>query len=211
MKRKFPALLLAAVLVIVMGGSALASGVTYVNRTELFDFKPGSMYHVTDLFENFKNVMPGDVLEQKIIVQNSSEERVRIWLQCKYDAWTMTEAGDFLDKLKLTVISGNNKIFEAAAGEKAQLTKPKLLGTFKEGGKVELTVRLEVPIELGNEYMGQIGIVPWTFSVEEVPDDDTPDTGDWFEIGIWAGTAVLLTLAIVILLIIQRKKRVEAK
>ena len=206
MKRVFAILLM----LFLLGGSALASGVTYVDRTELFDFKPGSAYEVTDLFENFKNVMPGDVYEQKITVQNSSKGRIRIWLQCKYDAYTTTEAKDFLNQLRLTVVSGNTAIFEAEAGEKAQLTEPKLLGTFRENGKVELTVKLEVPIELGSEYMGQVGVVPWTFKIEEVPEDDTPDTGDWFEAGIWMGAAALLALAIVILLVVQKKKKAEA-
>ena len=201
---------IALLLAMVMGGSALASSVTYVDRTELFDFKPGSVYEVTDLFENFKNVMPGDTYEQKITVQNSSKGRIRIWLQCKYDAYTTTEAKDFLNQLKLTVVSGNTEIFEAEAGEKAQLTEPKLLGTFRENGKVELTVKLEVPIDLGSEYMGQVGVVPWTFKIEEVPEDDTPDTGDWFEAGIWMGAAALLALAIVILLVMQKKKKAEA-
>ena len=201
---------IALLLAMVMGGSALASSVTYVDRNELFDFKPGSVYEVTDLFENFKNVMPGDTYEQKITVQNSSKGRIRIWMQCKYDSYTVTEAKDFLNQLKLTVVSGNTEIFEAEAGEKAQLIEPKLLGTFRENGKVELTVKLEVPIDLGSEYMGQVGVVPWTFLIEEVPEDDTPDTGDWFEAGIWAGAAALLALAIVVLLVMQKKKKAEA-
>ncbi len=201
---------IALLLALVMGGSAMASSVTYVDRNELFDFKPGSVYEVTDLFENFKNVLPGDTYEEIITVQNSSKGRIRIWMQCKYDSYTRTEAKDFLNQLKLTVVSGNTEIFEAAAGEKAQLTEPKLLGTFRENGKVELKVTLEVPIDLGSEYMGQVGVVPWTFLIEEVPEDDTPDTGDWFEAGIWAGAAVLLMAAIVILLILQKKKNAQA-
>jgi len=202
---------IALLMAIVMGGNAMASSVTYVDRTELFDFKPGSVYEVTDLFENFKNVLPGDVYEQTITVQNSSKGRIRIWLQCKYDSYTVTEAKDFLNQLKLTVVSGNSAIFEAEAGEKAQLTEPKLLGTFRENGKVDLTVKLEVPVDLGSEYMGQVGVVPWTFLIEEVPEDDTPDTGDWFEGGIWMGAAALLALAIIVLLLMQRRKNAEAK
>ena len=192
-----------------LGGSALASSVTYVNRTELFDFKPGSVYEATDLFENFKNVLPGDVFEQKITVQNSSDGQVRIWLQCKEDAYVTTDAKDFLDQLKLTVVSRDAAIFEAAAGEKAQLTEPKLLGTFQKKGQVELTVRLEVPAELDSKYMGQVGVVPWTFRIEEIPEDDTPDTGDWFEMNIWISIAAVLAAAIVLLLIVQRKRRAE--
>ena len=201
---------IALLLAMVMGGSALASSVTYVDRNELFDFKPGSVYEVTDLFENFKNVMPGDVLEEHITVQNSSRGQVRIWMQCKYDSYVETNMKDFLDKLTLKVETSDETIFEAAASEKAQLSEPVLLGTFKQKGKVKLNVTLEVPIELGNDYMNQIGVVPWTFLVEEIPDDDdTPETGDWFQTGMWVGIAAVLIAAIFFLVIIQKKRRAE--
>ncbi len=202
---------LALLMALMMCGSAMASSVTYVDRNELFDFKPGSVYEVTDLFENFKDVMPGDVLEEIVTVRNGSKGQVRIWMQCKYDSYVETNAKDFLDQLTLTVEAADKTIFEAAASQKAQLSGPVLLGTFRRNGQTELKVTLEVPIELGNEYMGQIGVVPWTFLIEEIPEDDTPETGDWFEAGVWAGAAVLLALAIVFLLAILRRRNAEAK
>ena len=202
---------LALLMALMMCTSAMASSVTYVDRNELFDFKPGSVYEVTDLFENFKDVMPGDVLEEIVTVRNGSKGQVRIWMQCKYDSYVETNAKDFLDQLTLTVEAADKTIFEAAASQKAQLSGPVLLGTFRRNGQTELKVTLEVPIELGNEYMGQIGVVPWTFLIEEIPEDDTPETGDWFEAGVWAGAAVLLALAIVFLLAILRRRNAEAK
>lgn len=201
--------LLALLMVLMMGTSALASSVTYVDRKELFEFKPGSEYQVTDLFENFKGVMPGDVLTEEITVSNSNKKQVRIYMQCKYDSYVDTDAKDFLDQLKLTVEASNKTIFDAAADEKAQLSKPVLLGTFKQKGEVELKVTLKVPIELGNEYMNQIGVVPWTFLIEEIPEDGTPDTGDWFQTGMWVGIAAVIVAAIFLLLIVQKKRRTE--
>ena len=192
-----------------LSGAALASSATYVDRNELFDFKPGSIYHITDMFENFKGVLPGDVLEEHIAVRNSSDTPMRIWLQCKYDSFVTTSAKDFLDQLKLTVEASDKTIFEAQANEKAQLSEPLLLGTFKKQGEVELLVTLEVPADLGNEYMGQVGYVPWTVLIEEVPVDDTPDTGDWFRMEIWTGVAAVLAAAIFMLLVVQRKRRAE--
>lgn len=201
--------LLALLMVLMMGTSALASSVTYVDRKELFEFKPGSEYQVTDLFENFKGVMPGDVLTEEITVSNSNKKQVRIYMQCKYDSYVDTDAKDFLDQLKLTVEASDKTIFDAAADEKAQLSKPVLLGTFKQKGEVELKVTLKVPIELGNEYMNQIGVVPWTFLIEEIPEDGTPDTGDWFQTGMWVGIAAVIVAAIFLLLIVQKKRRTE--
>ena len=204
--KKLIAILLLALL---LCGSALASSATYVDQDELFVFKPGSEYEVTDMFENFKGVLPGDVLEEVITVENSSDAQVRIWLKCKYDAYVTTAAKDFLNQLKLTVVSGDTEIFEAAADEKGQLTESKLLGTFKKGGKVDLTVTLEVPTDLGSEYMGQVGVVPWTFIVEEIPEEETPETGDWFRSGMWFAAAAVLAMAIIVLIIAQRRRRTE--
>lgn len=201
--------LIAILLMLLLCSSALASSVTYVDKDELFKFKPGSTYEVTDLFENFKGVLPGDVLEEVITVQNSSAGQVRIWMQCKYDAYVATDAKDFLDQLKLTVVSGDTEIFEAAADEKAQLTERRLLGTFKKNGKVDLTVTLEVPTDLGSEYMGQVGVVPWTFIVEEIPEDETPETGDWFRSGLWITAAAVIAMALIVLIIAQRRRHTE--
>ncbi|MGN0972904.1 MAG: hypothetical protein ACI4OY_13180, partial [Aristaeellaceae bacterium] len=74
----------------------------------------------------------------------------------------------------------------------------------------ELTVTLSVPATLSNQYMGAIGVVPWTFTVEEIPEDTTPHTGDWFQAGLWIGAAALLAAAVIVLIVLQRKRRKEA-
>ena len=56
--------------------------------------------------------------------------------------------------------------------------------------------------------MNRQGTVPWTFLVEEVTDDGTPETGDWFQIGAWAAAAVVLAGLIIVL--IARRRREEA-
>lgn len=214
MKKLFTCML--ALLLVLLPCCALAeevegenrdSSVTYVDRTELFIFKPGSEYEVTDMFENFKGVLPGDVLYEYITVQNQSNTKVRIWMQCKYDSYVVTDAEDFLHQLWLTVdVNGDENIFDAPADLKAQLSAPILLGTFKKNGSVELVTRLDVPADLGNEYMNQIGVVPWTFLIEEVPEDDTPDTGDDFQMEIWLGAAAVLASLIFVLLMRRRKR-----
>ena len=189
-------------------GSALAdASVTYEGGAEKFVFLPGSSYSDSDLFENFKNVLPGDTLTQTITVKNDTDQQVRIYMRAESIGM---QDQDFLNQLKLTVTCRDKTIFEAAASETAQLTQNTLLGTFKTRGTTELTVTLTVPAEMGNEYMNRVGVVPWTFLVEEIPDDDTPHTGDWFQTGVWVGIAILLAVMIAVLVWIQRKRQAKA-
>ena len=53
---------------------AAASTITYEGADTGFDFQPGSDYTATDLFQNFKNVMPGDVLTEEITFRNAATD-----------------------------------------------------------------------------------------------------------------------------------------
>ena len=147
-------LLMAALL---CGSALAAASVTYEGGAEKFVFLPGSSYSDTDLFENFKGVLPGDVLTQTITVQNDTDAQVRIYMRAEP---VKQEDVDFLNQMHMTVTSGSKEIFDAQADEQDGLAKNTLLGTFKKSGSTTLTVTLEVPIEMGNEFMGRIGTVP---------------------------------------------------
>ena len=206
MKRIIPLIL--ALLLLGSVTAHAASNVIYMGGAENFVFMPGSVYTDTDLFENFKGVMPGDVLTQRIIVKNNSGQEVRIYLRAEP---VDEKHRAFLSQLNLQVTSKDEQIFDAAASETAQLTENTPLGVFKSAGSTELVLTLTVPYDLGNEYMATMGIVPWTFLVEEVIDDDTPHTGDSFELGTWllAGGMILAAIAWV-LLQMKRQKAAEA-
>ena len=195
---------LALLMAVLLCGSALAAAsVSYEGGAEKFVFLPGSSLSASDLFEGFKDVLPGDVLTQTIRVQNDSASSVRIYMRA--DPVSAADA-DFLNQLHLSVTAGEKEIFDAQAGEQGGLVNNTLLGTFKKSGGTDLTVTLEVPAELGNEYMDRLGTVPWTFLVEEVTADDTPETGDWFRPAVWIAAAAVLAGCIVLLLIRRRKK-----
>lgn len=198
------ALLLAAAL---CGSAMAAAAVTYEGGAEKFVFIPGSENSDSDLFENFKDVLPGDTLTQTIRVQNGTDKQVRIYLRAE-PVEDMYE--DFLSQLNMVVECKDKEIFDAEPSKTAQLTNNTLLGTFKKAGSTELTVTLTVPAEMGNQYMGAIGVVPWTFMVEEIPEDPSVHTGDWFQSGLWIGAAALLAAAVIVLIVLQRKRRKEA-
>ena len=194
---------LALLMAVLLCGSALAASVSYEGGAEKFVFLPGSSLSASDLFEDFKDVLPGDVLTQTIRVQNDSASSVRIYMRA--DPVSAADA-DFLNQLHLSVTAGEKEIFDVQAGEQGGLANNTLLGTFKKSGGTDLTVTLEVPAELGNEYMDRLGTVPWTFLAEEVTADDTPETGDWFRPAVWIAAAAVLAGCIVLLLIRRRKK-----
>lgn len=205
MKRVLAIVLIAMTLVSV--AIADSASVTYVGGAEKFIFLPGSEYSDTDLFDNFKNVMPGDVISQAITVQNKSLNRVRIYI--KADG-VSEEDRDFLNQLKLNVKSSRGDIFDAQADETAQLTDWVSLGVLRRKGEANLNVTLTVPAELDNNYMSRVGTVVWSFAVEVIDDDTNPETGDWFDATVWICCAAAVLTAGVVVLILS-KKRARAK
>lgn len=208
--KKTVSILFALLLVLSLALPAFAEdgNVTYNTNSNRFIFQPGSDYSPTDLFPNFKGVMPGDTLTQSIAVRNEGDKKMdaRIYLRA---LGAEEGSGDFLSQMTLTVKkNGKAVLFDAPADETAQLTDWVLLGTVHPGGSVTLDVTLTVPIEMGNDFQSRIGYLDWEFKVEEIPVSDIPKTGDSFPVAL---LAVVLTvsaaaLAGIALFLIARKR-----
>ena len=216
------ALALALLLLLSMGATAFAeSKVTYEGGAEKFVFLPGSEYSETDLFENFKGVMPGDVITQEITVQNNytKAKKVNIYLRAVVHdeqgnplseevarTEDLVSMQDFLSQLTMTVKQGDKVLFSASPDELDGLKENVLLGTFPGRSKTILTVELSVPFELGNEYANRVGEVDWIFTAEEVT--KTVQTGDDSDLILWAAlmTLSLVTAAGVILSLNRKNK-----
>ena len=187
--------------------------VTYSGNAGNFIFEPGSEHSPTDLFPNFKDVMPGDTLTQNITLRNDASKKVKIDVYMRA-LGAHEDSVEFLSQLQLQVIKGPKNVipymFDAAADEKAQLSDWVLLGTLYSGGEIDLEVILSVPVELDNQFQSKIGYLDWEFRVEEFPveedDPKPPYTGDDSKNGLWITLMLCSLAAMVILLIVWRKK-----
>lgn len=231
MKRVAASALLVAAL---LCGSVSAAGgnVSYNGDAGQFVFEPGSDHSVTDLFPNFKDVMPGDVLEQAITVRNQTSDKVSVKIYLRA-LGAHEESQEFLSQLTLVVKGAEDELFRAPADQTAQLGDWVLLGELKTGGETELTVTLQVPVTLDNRFMDAVGYLDWQFMVEEFvtlpdqPDDpdkpdgpgkpdepekpDVPKTGDNVNVGLMAGLFVGsgVLLAALLWLLLKKEKKTD--
>lgn len=93
------ALAVSAALALGMAGAAFAD-VVYENQK--VSVNGGGLYTVTDLFDNFKNVMPGDKLEQPVTVVNAGDKAIKVYLRAEAhdevdNPLTYAEAGEEQD------------------------------------------------------------------------------------------------------------------
>lgn len=214
--KKLLILLTVLALVLSLPFSANAEGgtVTYEKDAGDFVFAPGSEHSLTDLFTEFKDVMPGDTLKQKITVKNDASKKVKVNIYIR-SLGAHKDSKDFLSKLKLRVNlsedNGMGYMFDSTADSKGQLEDWMCLGTLYSGGEVNLDVMLDVPVELDNTYKNQIGLLDWEFKVEEFniepTDPKPPQTGDDSGLVLSAAVAMISVMAIFILVLTKRKNK----
>ncbi len=219
-------LVMMLVLLLGIGAPAYADGtVSYKGGAEKFVFLPGSGYTDTDLFDGFKGVMPGDTLTQTIEVRNRflNTGSVRIYLRAvAHDEQanplspnvaaageTVATMSDFLSQLYMEVWQGGTCIYTGTPDQLDGLKNNVLLASVPRFGSVTLTVKLQVPKELGNEYANRVGEVDWVFTAEELDPQGNPKTGDTSNLILWIVVMVvcLAAIAVVAFLVLKKKKQ----
>lgn len=190
-------LLLVMAMVLSFSATAQAAGatVTFTGKAG-YVLAPGSGYTDTDLFQGFKNVMPGDTLTQDITISNTANgcDYIKVYLKALphdeqtnpltySESFENTDGNDqknvagerdetvasmqeFLQELTMTVKNGETVIFQGKPDVAGSLTNNVLLGQLNKGQSLKLTVELEVPITLGNEFAHRVGEVDWVFLAE---------------------------------------------
>ena len=188
---------------------AVDSEVVYVGDGEKFVFTPGSNESPTDLFVDYKKVMPGDVLTQKVNIVNTFDEcdYVNIYLQAiphDTDKNPLSETvdqilsadkrntgdklaymNDFLSKLHLQVKNGRKIIFDASADQQADLKEPVFLCSLEAGEGRSLEVLLTIPADLDDTYAARIGEIDWKFIAEQQNEDHEEETTDVTVRKVW--------------------------
>ena len=187
---------------------AADSSVTYAGRSAKFIFAPGTRYSLTDLFPNFKDVMPGDTITQDITVRNKAYQGVKVKIYMRaLGAHKSSE--EFLSQMNLTVVKKTDTImFDAPASQTANLSEWTYLGTLYSGGKADLSVVLKVPVEMDSRFENAVGYLDWQFLVEEHPIEyDDPKTGDT----IFYAAAVMTASAagLMVLFFLYKKKKAK--
>lgn len=155
--------------------SAADSTVTFRGFQKGFDFQPGSEYTMTDLFDNFKNVMPGDTPWETITFTNAATDCDFIQLSLRAEIHSDAAAAsmaDFLEQLSIEVFKDGNSIYKNSMNQLDHLNEAMPLGIFRTGESATLKVQLIVPADLGNEYANRIGEVDWVFRAEKYTPTD---------------------------------------
>lgn len=216
MKRIITLFLACLVLVSSLAFTAFAAGsVTYEESASKFIFKPGSDKSPTDLFEGLKGVMPGDKLNEQIVIKNDPANKVKIKVYLR-SLGAQEGTDEFLKQMTLKVTDKNDSImFNASADQTAQLTDWVYLGTVYSGGTITLDLELDVPITMGNDFQDKVGYIDWQFKIEELPieptDPENPSTGDTANLILWGGLMIASCAAIFLIMAKLKKEKLQNK
>ena len=206
---KLFSLLLVLLLMMNLSISAFADGsVSYDGNAKKFIFAPGTSHSPTNLFDNFQNMMPGDVCTEQILIKNDKSNNVKIKVYIR-SLGAQEDTDTFLSQLNLTVQQNEDSIlFDAPADQTAQLKDWVYLGTVCSGGEIILDVTLEVPITMGNEFQNNTGYIDWEFKIEELSVESTdpqpPQTGDTFN--LYVNMLIISFVGLTVLLVICKQK-----
>lgn len=150
-------------------------------------------YSDKDLFSNMKELMPGDTVENRVVLSNKSSRSVNIYLKAysefvsedgitavrdtsKASADGKTFRGDILDQISMTLKLGDRILYAGSADGRTPdagytaMTSGDYginLGSFGPGQQSDLMVQLTLPGPVfDNSFAERFDAVDWVFCVE---------------------------------------------
>ena len=137
-----------------------------------------------------ENMAPGDVEEKMVTVANEGEEAFNVTVSVKQLAnaggngeyrKSGETANPLFEFLKVAILKGDNQLWKGKMAEAKGLN----LGTFAPGESRDYTIRVEFPLEAGNEFQNERVTIKWIFRATwpqgpgtdpgEEPGDDPSD------------------------------------
>lgn len=184
----------------------ITTRITFLSPEQEFDIETAK----TDLFANFKDLLPGEKRTQEIAVKNAYDKDVTMYLTCMEGSQKPQEGSALYDLLyryatiTITDADGNTLYSGPVAGDGACQIG---LGTFAAGEEKTLTVSLAVSPDMGTDACNLLGEVRWEVMADEVV-TSLVQTGDLFAPGlaVFLGGAVCTGLGIMLL---KRKETQE--
>lgn len=220
--RRISTLLMALALVLSLSVPAFASSVTFEGKSQGFALDGHNQLTATDLFGNFKNLMPGDSVSETITIQNVARDcdYIKLYIRAVPHGSgnglsgevaeiedSVASMQDFLSQLYMEVYQGSSRIYSGSPDQLDGFRDNVYLGQYKKNQGTTLTVTLNVPADLDNEYAFRAGEVDWVFTVECYD-----ESGKLIQTGQnnWP-IAVLLALGVVVMaagvVMISRKRK----
>lgn len=151
----------------------------------------------TDLFPLYKGLIPGDIVEQNIVLKMKnlkSTTSVYLRAECDDEVKTALEGTTLDVYYKDKMIVDNQIIFENI-----------LLGKYDKNMAADLKAIIHIPTSYGNEISGEEHNIQWIFTVQEEPAGSTgPKTGDESNLIMYI---ITMAIAIGILIGVMRRKK----
>lgn len=162
----------------VLAAENLASNVMLEGNAEGIVFIPDQ-----ELFLNKENMVPGDQVNGKIVINNKYKNPYELFLRA--ERISNKEEYDLLNKLKLKITYKDQIIYDGAASGEDGIGKDISLGSFKPGEEENLIAQISLDgPTIGNEFKNKKASVKWIFtatskdSEENISPNNLPKTGD---------------------------------
>ena len=217
-KRLF-SLVLASVMMFGFAISGFAAGqVTYTSKDKSFTLAPGTEYSDTDLFDEMKDMMPGDKIDQTVrfVYNGKSGVTAKVYLKAVIPA---DETGELVDKelyqhllsmITLKVEGEKGVLYEGPANDPGKLGEFVHIASLRKGDETDLTVTAKLSLEADNEFRDKAAKIQWIFKIEEIPDPPhVPDTSDNTGVMLYAGMFGVAAISLIVLFVFKRKKSEE--